>query len=95
MRDGAHVIISIPKGRVQATCIHVWRRGDGSQWIMSISSGPKDCLVNCALHLFDAHPKVQAVALMSLPGPSMLFLLEVDEVWRDILGLAPRIEEAA
>ena len=27
MRDDDHVILAIPKGRVHATCIHVWNRG--------------------------------------------------------------------
>jgi hypothetical protein len=93
MTDGDHIILSIPKGRVQATCIHVWKRGDGSRWIMNTSSGPKDNFVNDALTLLEKHSDVEAVALMSLPGPGMCYLLQetIDGRWRDIAGVYPQM----
>ncbi len=93
MSDGEHVALAVPKGRVQATCIRVWRRGaPGVRWIMSISSGPKDCFVNDAMTIMEKQPEVDAVALMNLPGPIILYLREIRGKWYDCLGAEARME---
>ena len=90
VNDGDHVILCIPTGRSRATCIKIWERGK-AEWVMSTSSGPKNQFVNFVMALFDANPSADSAALMSLPGPRILFLLRIDGAWTDNRGVRPRI----
>ncbi len=89
MTDDDHVIIQITKGRAHATCIHVWERG--VRGIMSLN-GPKECMVNDAIALMDRIAHSTAVALMSLPGPRILYLIRVDGEWQDVTGQKAQIQ---
>jgi hypothetical protein len=93
MNDGDSIIL---QNQVQATCIHVWRRGaPGVRWVMSISSGPKDMFMNDAMLLMDRNSHVDAVALMLLPGPQLLYLQEIGGRWYDCQGVEAQIARAA
>ena len=49
-------------------------------------------MVNDAMTLMDKCPPADAVALISLPGPHILYLLRTGGAWRDITGIQPQIE---
>jgi hypothetical protein len=92
MTGGDHVILATPRGRVLATCAGVWTK-ETARPIISNSSGRKDCMVNDAIALMERDAEVDAVALMSLPGPWMLYLLHKRNRWEDVCGVVPRITE--
>lgn len=87
---GSSIQLTTAKGSVMASVIKVWERGR-CDWIMSTSSGPKDCLVNSAMHVFESFASSDRVAYL-LTARTVLFLIRVDGEWQDILGERPMIQ---
>lgn len=52
MRVGDAIILESKGIRRQASCIKIWRRSEGHQTVMSISSGPKGMLINSIVTVF-------------------------------------------
>ena len=98
------VMLEVRGLRRHAICCKVWRRDEGHKPIMSISSGPKDMLVNSVLAVFDARPEVDTVALMSLAGQPVKpphvsvgpvgLLCRTAAGWTDIYGAVVGVQPA-